>query len=90
MTRERLDALDERVRGVREAVEGLDETHVRVRRRLQAVEAAVDAVPAPENSSTPTARRTDTAAPEPEHAEATDADVAAAVHAVEADRRMDE
>lgn len=89
MTRDRVDALDERVRGVRAAVEALDEKHVKVRKQLQALEAAVDAVPSPDSSATPASVVAESTPPETDHAEATDEDVATAVCAVEADRGQD-
>ena len=89
MTRDRVDALDERVRGVRAAVERLDEKHATVREQLQALEAAVDGVPSPDSSSTPRSVLAECTSTETEQTEATDEDVAAAVRAVEAHRSQD-
>jgi biopolymer transport protein ExbB/TolQ len=76
MTRDRVDALDERVRGVRAAVERLEEKHVTVRRQLQALEAAVDGVPAPDSSSTPGSVLAESASAETAHAESASAETA--------------
>lgn len=98
MGRDRVDALEERVRRLRATVDSLDKEYAASHRRLVALEAAVE--DAPNRDSAPTrlqARSTILGASRADHStgratagqtsedEATDAEVAAAIRAVEDD-----
>jgi hypothetical protein len=89
MTRDRVDALNERVREIKTAVECLDKVQLRVRRQLETVEAAVDGSTIPGSPSILPQMLADSTSSETEHSEATDEEVAAAVRAFEEDFRKD-
>lgn len=85
MARDCVDALDQRVRRLRAAIEALDEEHAVARERVRTIEVVLDDSPSPD-SGPPSSALTDSVSPVSERSEASDEDVAAAVRAVEDDR----
>lgn len=86
MARDRVDALDQRVRRLRAVIEALDAEHDTVREQVRVIESALGDSCSPASESMSTGSPVDSTSSGPGVSGASDAEVAAAVSAIEDDQ----